>query len=80
MKHKEKPLTIIGRKKEQKMLQAVFQSDKSELLAVYGRRRVGKTFLLTTFLKQKGCVFFSLFWYKEWHVERTAKRFCPTTW
>jgi len=49
---------IVGRKKEQKVLQAVYQSQKAELLAVYGRRRVGKTFLLTTFFQQKDAVFF----------------------
>lgn len=58
MKYKDKNSLIIGRLKEQKMLHEIFQSNKSELLAVYGRRRVGKTFLLTTYFKQKDCVFF----------------------
>lgn len=49
---------IVGRKKEQKILQAIYQSKKAELLAVYGRRRVGKTFLLTTFFQQKDVIFF----------------------
>ncbi|MBK8566824.1 MAG: ATP-binding protein [Saprospiraceae bacterium] len=37
---------IIGRKKEIEKLDAITQSKKSEFLAVYGRRRVGKTFLI----------------------------------
>lgn len=37
---------IIGRKKELKQLQAYLTSRKSEFVAVYGRRRVGKTFLI----------------------------------
>ena len=37
---------IIGRKAEQKQILESFGSDKSELVAVYGRRRVGKTFLI----------------------------------
>ena len=38
--------TIIGRKKEIQKLDSILQSKKSEFLAVYGRRRVGKTFLI----------------------------------
>ncbi|GAB3163267.1 ATP-binding protein [Telluribacter humicola] len=37
---------LIGRQQELSTLQAVFDSDKSEFVAVYGRRRVGKTFLI----------------------------------
>jgi AAA+ ATPase superfamily predicted ATPase len=37
---------IIGRKKEQKRLQEIYHSGKAEFVAIYGRRRVGKTFLV----------------------------------
>ena len=37
---------FIGREKEVELLQKAFFSDKSELIAVYGRRRIGKTFLV----------------------------------
>lgn len=37
---------LIGRKKELKALRSYIDSDKSEFVAVYGRRRVGKTFLI----------------------------------
>lgn len=37
---------IIGRKKEIEKLDRIATSAKSEFLAVYGRRRVGKTFLI----------------------------------
>jgi uncharacterized protein len=37
---------IIGRKKEIQQLNLLLQSKKSEFLTVYGRRRVGKTFLI----------------------------------
>ncbi len=37
---------IIGRKEELKKLERLTLSKKSEFLAVYGRRRVGKTFLI----------------------------------
>lgn len=38
--------SIIGRIKEIKILDRVVQSSKSEFVAFYGRRRVGKTFLV----------------------------------
>jgi AAA+ ATPase superfamily predicted ATPase len=37
---------IIGRTKEQKRLLALYKSGKPEFIAMYGRRRVGKTFLI----------------------------------
>jgi hypothetical protein len=37
---------IIGRKPEQETLKRVFSSRKSEFIILYGRRRVGKTFLI----------------------------------
>ena len=38
--------TIIGRKKELETLDRVFASRKSEFIILYGRRRVGKTYLI----------------------------------
>jgi AAA+ ATPase superfamily predicted ATPase len=37
---------IIGRKQEQAQLKKYMESEKPEFVAVYGRRRVGKTFLV----------------------------------
>ena len=37
---------FIGREKEQRQLKEYISSDQSEFIAVYGRRRVGKTFLI----------------------------------
>lgn len=37
---------IIGRKEEKAILQRVLQSEVPELVAVYGRRRIGKTYLI----------------------------------
>ncbi len=37
---------IIGRKKEIKQLTEYYNSGKSEFVAVYGRRRIGKTYLI----------------------------------
>ena len=37
---------LIGREKEQGWLREAYQSDESQFVAVYGRRRVGKTYLV----------------------------------
>ncbi len=37
---------IIGRREEQKELKRLFEQDEAKFVAVYGRRRVGKTFLI----------------------------------
>src|ERR1700741_497267 len=38
--------TVIGRTTEKKILNQALLSGEAELIAVYGRRRVGKTFLI----------------------------------
>ena len=38
--------TLIGRKEEQVLLIEALQSERAEMVAVFGRRRVGKTFLI----------------------------------
>ncbi|MCL2164473.1 MAG: ATP-binding protein [Oscillospiraceae bacterium] len=38
--------TLIGRSEEQRRLKKYYASEKSEFVALYGRRRVGKTFLV----------------------------------
>lgn len=42
---------MVGRIQEQKELRRIFESDKSEFVMVYGRRRVGKTYLIREFFK-----------------------------
>ena len=44
---------MIGRKREIAELNRLYNSDKAELVAVYGRRRVGKTFLVDQAFKGK---------------------------
>lgn len=43
--------SIIGRQKEMAELNRCLESDRSELVIVYGRRRVGKTYLVDQFFK-----------------------------
>jgi len=44
--------TIIGRAKELALLDKIMDSDRAEFLAIYGRRRVGKTYLISEYLKE----------------------------
>ena len=37
---------MIGRKQESEELNRIYNRNKAELVAIYGRRRVGKTYLV----------------------------------
>jgi predicted AAA+ superfamily ATPase len=52
--------TIIGRKEELGILDEIFDSSRPEFTAVYGRRRVGKTYLIEQFFVRKPCLYFSI--------------------
>lgn len=51
---------IVGRNEEVRVLEQLFASNNPEFLAVYGRRRVGKTFLIRTFFESKKALFFNV--------------------
>ena len=44
---------IIGREYEQRTLQEAYESNKSEFIAICGRRRVGKTFLVNEYFEKE---------------------------
>lgn len=44
---------MIGRKREREELENLYRSKKAELVAIYGRRRVGKTFLVDETFKDR---------------------------
>jgi AAA+ ATPase superfamily predicted ATPase len=46
-------MKIIGREKEQRLFTQYLQSGSPEFVAVYGRRRVGKTFLINEFFREE---------------------------
>jgi hypothetical protein len=48
---------IIGRKQEQKELKRLYESDEAEMVVVYGRRRVGKTYLINQVFAKEGFTF-----------------------
>lgn len=50
---------VVARQEETKILEDLFNSHKAEFLGIYGRRRVGKTYLIRNFFKKKKCYFFN---------------------
>ena len=46
---------FIGRENEKAILKSAVQSPESEFIAVYGRRRVGKTHLIREFFRDSIC-------------------------
>jgi AAA+ ATPase superfamily predicted ATPase len=66
---------IIGREDDIKALNVFLRSNKSEFLAVYGRRRIGKTFLITNFFTQTDCVFFYVSGIQKYGLEEQIKEF-----
>ena len=48
---------VIGRERESKLLREYVGSVRSELIVVYGRRRVGKTFLIREILGNQACFY-----------------------
>ncbi len=49
---------FIGRDKELKALDRLYESDKFEFVVIYGRRRVGKTALINHFTDNKKAIYF----------------------
>lgn len=52
--------SIVGRKREQTLLQKISEQESPDFLAVYGRRRVGKTYLIRNFFNRKACIYFEV--------------------
>ena len=55
----EEDAMFVGRKEELARLEKMYAGEKMEMVVVYGRRRVGKTTLISEFCKNKRTVFFS---------------------
>jgi len=60
---------IIGRRHEQEILAKCVESDKAEFIAIYGRRRIGKTFLV----KQFFCDTFDFFATGVYQISRSEQ-------
>ncbi len=49
---------FIGREYELEALNKLYNSNKFEFAVIYGRRRAGKTALVSEFIKDKKAIFF----------------------
>lgn len=66
---------ITGRDREKAILNRLLRSKKAEFLAIYGRRRIGKTYLIHEFFKDKG-IYLSITGTKNAPKKEQIKNFC----
>lgn len=50
-------MNVVGRQKEIQVFDKLMESSSAEFVAVYGRRRVGKTYLIQQYFQDKGIYF-----------------------
>ena len=50
---------FIGRERELQSLQEFYNKDGCSMMVIYGRRRIGKSTLITEFIKQKKVIFYT---------------------
>src|SRR5258708_17876504 len=74
-KSKDVSEKIVGRAKEQELLKDLIGSKKSEFIAVYGRRRVGKTYLVKNLVSSSRCVFFHVTGVQKGSLKSQLKEF-----
>ena len=66
---------VVGRKEEIHTLKEMLSSKQAEFLAIYGRRRVGKTFLIRNFFEKKDVLFFDVTGSKDGPMADQIKHF-----
>ncbi|OGT67320.1 MAG: hypothetical protein A3J38_04515 [Gammaproteobacteria bacterium RIFCSPHIGHO2_12_FULL_45_9] len=68
-------MSIIGRKKEQAILNQIVNSKEPEFCALVGRRRIGKTFLIRQVFEAKKVVFFNATGMKDGPIQLQITHF-----
>ena len=86
---------IFGREKEIQVLDQIWSSNEAEFLAIYGRRRVGKTHLIREYFSKKKAIYFEMTGQKDGSLKEQLENFvkifsalffenlplrCPSTW
>src|SRR3990167_6124886 len=66
---------IFGREAEIKILDNLWKSTEAEFLAIYGRRRVGKTYLIREYFSSKKCVYFEITGQKDGSLKQQLENF-----
>lgn len=69
-------MKIVSRDHEISILENILNSEKPEFSAVYGRRRVGKTFLIKNFFLDKNCKFLHVTGIEKGSFITQRKNFC----
>ena len=73
-------LMFVGRERELKKMNALYDSGHFEFAVFYGRRRVGKTTLIKEFIKDKEL---AIIWQQKLQKQKTSQayppQFCPHT-
>ena len=68
-------ITVIGREAELAILEEFLSTHSPEFLAIYGRHRVGKTFLIRKFFEGKDVIFFDVTGAKDVSLKEQIKHF-----
>lgn len=66
---------VIGRENEKEILKEIIASNRAEFVAVYGRRRVGKTYLIRNFITATPCAFFHVTGIQKAALEEQLEEF-----
>lgn len=66
---------LIGRNVEIARLEKIFKSLEAEFVVLYGRRRIGKTFLIREFFKEKNCHFLQCTGLKKGSFKKQLQHF-----
>lgn len=66
---------IVGRSREKDELLDAFNANNAEFMAVYGRRRVGKTYLIKNFFQTKKCIYFQMTGIYKGSLDKQLSRF-----
>ena len=67
--------TIFGRETEIQILDNLWKSSEAEFLAIYGRRRVGKTYLIREYFLKKQCLYFEITGQKDGSPQEQRENF-----
>lgn len=68
-------MELIGRDREKEALQGAIDSSQAELVVLYGRRRVGKTFLVRTFLEPQAATYIEVTGTRDGNASVQRQRF-----
>ena len=66
---------IVGRSEEIKTLNNFLESERPEFLAIYGRRRIGKTYLIRSYFEDQDVIFFNVTGTKDGSLKEQIDHF-----